>query len=87
VAQHKSAKKRARQNIKRRDRNRSLRSALRSAVKGAHTAISGGDADLRETALRAAESSIRRAATKGILTKKQASRGVSRLAKAANRAS
>jgi small subunit ribosomal protein S20 len=86
VAQHKSAKKRARQNIKRRDRNRSLRSALRTAVKGAHTAIDGDDASARETAFRSAESSLRRAATKGILSKKQASRGVSRLAKALNRA-
>ncbi len=58
MAQHKSAKKRARQNLKRRDRNRSLRSSLRTAVKGAHGAIDGGDASVSETAFRRAESSL-----------------------------
>jgi small subunit ribosomal protein S20 len=86
VAQHKSAKKRARQNVKRRDRNRSIRSSLRTAVKGVYTALEGSDGEVGETAFRAAESSIRRAASKGVLSKKQASRGVSRLAKAQNRA-
>ena len=86
LANHKSAKKRARQNLKRRARNRNIRSALRGAIKAARSAIEGDDADARDTAVRLAEGSIRRAATKGILSKKQASRNVSRLAKAAQRA-
>lgn len=85
MAHHKSAKKRARQNDKRRLRNRDLRSSLRTAIKGARTAIDGDDAEARQTALRLAESSIRRAATRGVLSKKQASRTVSRLSKAAQR--
>ena len=85
MAHHKSAKKRARQNEKRRHRNRDLRSGLRTAIKGARTAIEGDDADARQPALRLAESQIRRAASKGILSKKQASRTVSKLNKAANR--
>ena len=84
MAQHKSAKKRARQNEKRRLRNRNIRSALRSAVKAARVAIAGDDAAAKQTAYRDAESKIRRAATKGVLSKKQASRVVSRLAKAAH---
>ena len=55
-------------------------------MKDARTTIAGDDTAARDTALRTAESAIRRAATKGILSKKQASRSVSRLAKAAARA-
>ena len=83
MAQHKSAKKRARQALKRRARNRNISSALKTAIKGVRTA-SGDDA---QTALRQAESAIRKAATKGVLSKKQASRRVSRLTKSVNRAS
>ncbi len=83
MAQHKSAKKRARQSLKRRARNRHLSSGLKTAVKAVRTA--SGDEAL--TALRAAESEIRKAASKGLLSKKQASRRVSRLTKAVHRAS
>lgn len=83
MAQHKSAKKRARQSLKRRARNRHLSSGLKTAVKAVRTA-SGDDAT---AALRSAEREIRKAASKGLLSKKQASRRVSRLAKAVNRAS
>ena len=82
MAQHKSAKKRARQSEKRRARNRHLTSGLKTAVKSVH-ATSGDDA---VTALRGAESAIRKAATKGVLSKKQASRRISRLTKSVNRA-
>ena len=83
MAQHKSAKKRARQNLKRRARNRHVTSAIRSAVKSLRTA----EAKDVPAALRNAEGTIRRAASKGILSKKQASRNVSKLAKRANTAS
>ena len=84
MAQHKSAKKRARQALKRRARNRSIRNAVRTGVKAFR---SGSDAAEDTTAsLRTAEGLIRRAASKGVITKKRASRQVSRLAKQANRA-
>ena len=83
MAQHKSAKKRARQALKRRARNRNVSSALKTAIKDVRTASS----DDAQTALRQAESAIRKAATKGVLSKKQASRRVSRLTKSVNRAS
>ena len=83
MAQHKSAKKRARQNLKRRARNRHISTGIRSAVKSLRTAEAGDT----PAALRHAESTIRRAASKGVLSKKQASRNVSRLAKRANAAS
>jgi small subunit ribosomal protein S20 len=81
LANHKSAKKRARQSLKRRARNRHVRTGLAGVVKTARTALAGDDATATTTALRAAESSLRRAASKGVISKKQASRRVSRLSK------
>jgi small subunit ribosomal protein S20 len=84
VAHHKSAKKRARQMLVRRARNRHVRSTVRTAVKAAHSSMSGGEADEPTRGLRAAEAAIRRAASKGVIPKKRASRQVSRLVKRAN---
>lgn len=81
MANHKSAEKRARQAEKRRVRNRHVRSGVRTAVKKVQSAVSGGDPEAAVGALRGAERVIRKAATKGVLTKKQASRTVSRLAR------
>ena len=84
LAQHKSAKKRARQNLERRARNRQIRSRLKSAVKDARTALGGTDGTAARDAVHRAEREIRKAASKGVLSKKQASRRVSRLARRAN---
>ena len=86
MAQHKSAKKRARQSLARRARNRGIRSRLKTAVKYARAALSGTDGAVASDALRKAEREIRKAASKGVLTKKQASRRVSRLARQLNTA-
>jgi small subunit ribosomal protein S20 len=85
VANHKSAQKRARQTLKRTERNRSTRSRVKSAVKSARTALAAGDAGETATALKVAEGVLRRAASKGAIPKKRASRSVSRLAKNQNR--
>ncbi len=85
MANHKSAVKRARQNPKRRDRNRSIKSRVKSAVNAFRTAAAGEDD--AGPALRNAERELRRAASKGVLPKGQASRRVSRLAKQHNRTS
>jgi small subunit ribosomal protein S20 len=84
LAQHKSAKKRARQSLQRRNRNRQIRSRLKTAVKYARVALAGGEPEAKRDALRSAEGEIRKAASKGVLTKKQASRRVSRLARRLN---
>jgi small subunit ribosomal protein S20 len=84
LAQHKSAKKRARQNLQRRARNRQIRSRLKTAVKDARTALAGTDGAAARSAVHDAERAIRKAASKGVLSKKQASRRVSRLARRAN---
>lgn len=83
MAQHKSAKKRARQALKRRARNRAVRSAVRTGVKNFRATVDSGE-DAGES-LRTAEGLIRRAVSKGVVPKKRASRQISRLAKQANR--
>lgn len=84
MAHHKSAKKRARQMLVRRARNRHARSSLRTATKAADAAISSGEPDESASAVRYAERTIRKAASKGVIPKKRASRQVSRLVKRAN---
>jgi len=84
LAQHKSAAKRARQALKRRARNRNIRSAVRTGVKAARTAADGSDPAEATNASRRAEGLLRRAASKGVIPKKRASRRVSRLARRAN---
>ena len=87
MAQHKSAKKRARQALGRRDRNRAIASRTRSLVKRVREAIASGDGALAGEHLRAAERELRRAASKGVLPRARVDRSVSRLAKAVNRTS
>lgn len=83
MATHKSAKKRARQDLVRRARNRDKRSRVRRAIRQARAAIASGDATAATSAVRQAESLLRRAASKGVLHAKTTSRTISRLAKAA----
>ncbi len=83
MATHKSAQKRARQALRRRARNRQVRSRVRTAVKAAREAIGSGKPEVVTESLRSAEGLLRRAASKGVIPKKRASRQVSRLAKAA----
>ena len=82
MAQHKSAKKRARQDLRRRARNRSIRSSLRNAVKNAQAALQAGEPADAQSALRAAEGTIRKAAGKGVLPRARANRTISRLSRA-----
>jgi len=84
MAHHKSAKKRARQSLQRRARNRHALSTVRTAIKSARAAVADGPTEATTTAMRDAERTIRKAASKGVISKKQASRRISRLAKQAN---
>ncbi len=84
MANHKSAKKRARQTPKRASRNRDLRSRVKSAIRNARSAVAAREAEQSDAALSVAESVLRRAASKGAIPKKRVSRQVSRLAKNRN---
>lgn len=81
MAQHASAEKRNRQNQVRNARNTAARSSMRTAVKSARSALTDKAVD-RQAALKAAVSSIYRAAAKNIIKKGTAERRVSRLMKA-----
>jgi len=84
MANHKSAFKRIRQNAKRRDYNRAYRSRARTFVKKARTAISSGDVSSAEEATRLAIQDLDKAASKGVLHKRNAARRKSRLMKQLN---
>ena len=79
MANIKSAKKRARQNEKRRMRNRYYKTTARSYVKKARELIDAGQLDEAEVAVVAAARALDTAAGKGIIHKNNASRRKSRL--------
>lgn len=64
MPQHKSAIKRARQNVKRKDRNKVKRSKLKTLVKGVLTET---DKKVAEEKLKSAVSYIDKASVKGII--------------------
>ena len=80
MATHKSAEKRARQTIKRTARNGALRHRVKTIVRAFREALAAGDATKTAAAFEQATREIRKAASKGILHKRTASRRVSRLA-------
>ncbi|MGD8562577.1 MAG: 30S ribosomal protein S20 [Desulfarculaceae bacterium] len=80
MANHPSALKRARQNIKRRSRNRAVRTRVRNMIKVVNQAVEAKDAQAAQEALKQAVPMIDKAASKGVLHKNNAARKVSRLA-------
>ena len=81
MANTSSAKKAARQMIRRTDVNKARRSRVKSDVRSVEEAISSGDRTKAEAALKAAQPMLARTAQKGMMHKKTASRKVSRLTK------
>ncbi|MDR2947019.1 MAG: 30S ribosomal protein S20 [Candidatus Adiutrix sp.] len=78
MANHKSALKRARQSETRRLRNRINKTKVKNAVKDVRVAVSEPVATSAE-ALRKAMSALDRAASKGTLHRRNASRRIARL--------
>ena len=87
MANHKSAKKRAQQTVTRTLRNRAVRTRVKNAVRSFTEALASGDKDLAKAQLADATRSLRKAASKGVLHQATASRRVSRLVQAFNKAS
>ena len=83
---HKSAIKRNRQNIKRSARNRTERSTVRTESKKLNEALAAADSGPVAAQLKLTTKTLDKAASKGILKKKTASRRISRLAKRAHKA-
>ena len=83
MANIKSQIKRNKQNEKKRLRNRTLRGAARTAVKAAKAELTGAESG---AIMKGAISALDKAAEKGVIHPKNASRRKSRLMKAANKA-
>ena len=84
MATHKSAEKRDRQSVKRRERNVSSKSEVKTRIKSLLSAVGTKDKEASEKALKAAVPAIDKAAAKGVIHKKNASRKISRLTKKIN---
>lgn len=84
MATHKSAEKRDRQAKARRARNIAAKSAIKTKVKAVVAAVEGKNKENSEKALKEAVPSVAKAASKGLIHKKNASRKISRLTKKVN---
>lgn len=84
MANHKSALKRARQNEVRRLRNKSVKTRIKNVVKDVQLSVSENSKEATLKKLDTAKSNIDRAAQKGVIHKKTASRKISRLSKLVN---
>ena len=74
-----SAKKRLRQTIKKTTENKNRKTRIKTFVKKVEQAVTQGDQDAANGALRTAQSEIMRGVSKGVLHKNSASRKISRL--------
>lgn len=86
MANHPSARKRARQNLKRVERNKSLRSSLRTTLKTARAAIAEGDKSATEK-VSVASRALAHAASRGVVHPRTAARTTSRIQLALNKLS
>ena len=83
MANHKSAEKRARQNVKRRLRNKSVKTRIKHVTKGVRLAAGEATKDTASE-LKSVQSMIDKAAKKGVIHKRTAARKISRLTKLVN---
>ncbi|MDD6691576.1 MAG: 30S ribosomal protein S20 [Lachnospiraceae bacterium] len=79
MANIKSAKKRILTSNKKAEANKAVKTGVKTAVKKVNAAVESGDKAAAQEALKAASSTINRAASKGVLHKNNAARKVSRL--------
>jgi small subunit ribosomal protein S20 len=84
LANHPSALKRARQNETRRLRNRTVKTRVKNVVKTVRQDAETQSAEAARKQLDAAKSLIDKAAKKGVIHKRTASRKISRLSKLLN---
>jgi small subunit ribosomal protein S20 len=82
MANIKSARKRARQAVERREHNMSLRTEVRSAIKNMKKAVAAGNKETAAKALQASQRVIDRIVAKGVLHRNAGDRHKSRLAHA-----
>jgi len=85
MAHTKSARKRIRQDEKRRVRNQSVKTRVRSLTKTFRASLNESDSEQTAKALKEAIQSLDKAASKGMMHPKTASRKVGRLSRAAHK--
>jgi small subunit ribosomal protein S20 len=85
LANHKSAIKRHRQSLKRRDRNRAVKTRIKNVVKAVRLAVEAKDKEQAQAALATATAVLDKAATKKVVHWRTAARKVSRLSLAVNK--
>lgn len=82
MANHKSAEKRIRRNARRAEINGARRGRIRTFIKKVEAALTAGDANAAQDALKNAQPEIQRGVAKGIMPKNTAARKISRLSAA-----
>ena len=87
MANHKSALKRIRQNVKRNERNKGFRTLVKTVTKKVITEAEAGNKEQALVELKRAEKVIAKVGGKGILHSRAASRKISSLTRLVNRAS
>ncbi|MDD6362584.1 MAG: 30S ribosomal protein S20 [Lachnospiraceae bacterium] len=80
MANIKSAKKRILTSNKKAEANKAVKTGVKSVIKNVRTAVESGDKAAAQDALKKAEATIDKAATKGVLHKNTAANKVSKLA-------
>jgi len=84
LATHKSAEKRDRQSKKRRERNIADKSTIKTKVKSVLSAVESKNKEASVKALQDVIPALDKAAVKGVIHRKNASRKISRLTKKIN---
>ncbi len=85
MANHKSALKRAQQNIIKRDQNRAVKTKIKNIVKSIRLAVNEkSDKNALMSMINTAKSLIDKAARKGVIHKKTGARKISRLSTLVN---
>jgi small subunit ribosomal protein S20 len=85
MIRHKSTEKRARQNKKRYHSNRAVKSSVKTGVKNLLASVEIKNKEGSTSQLKKVISTLNKAASKGIVHKKTASRRISRLTKKTNK--
>jgi len=84
MANHKSAKKRAKQTIVRTERNRYYRTRMKNIIRAVREAVEAGDKEKASEAFKVANKQLHHFVSKGFIKKQTVSRKVSRLHKLVN---
>jgi len=86
LATHKSALKRHRQSLVRRERNRQVKGGIRKGAKRVHAAVEAGNVEEAQEWLQVTIKRLDKAAQKGVIHKNNAARRKSRLTRLVNSA-